>query len=427
MRRWHPWAVGLLLLLLGPELGSCPLLAQVAGSPDVQGPQPPGSELTIYIMTMGVGAEVWERFGHNAIVVEDRLHGTSSAYNYGMFSFRQENFLLRFIQGRMWYWMAGYPTEDEVPRYIQARRSVWQQELNLTPAQRVALRDALERNALDENKFYRYDYYLDNCSTRVRDAIDRVIGGSFKTQMQAPASGSYRFHTQRLNSNSIPLYTGLLLVLGHGADRPTTRWEEMFLPLKLREYLNQVSVPDSAGTLVPLVRAERTLYLSDAYPVPDAPPDWTPAFLVTGLLIGGLFGWAGRAAGRSTAARRTLLWGGTMWALVTGVAGAILAGLWAFTDHVIAARNENVLQCSIVALALALMLPLVRPQRAGVQRSARLLAILVGALSLLGLALKLLPMFNQVNGQVLALFVPINLGLTLGVLAWLAEMKRGLG
>ncbi len=55
--------------------------------------------------------------------------------------------------------------------------------------------------------------------------------------MQAPASGSYRFHTQRLNTNSIPLYTGLLLVLGHGADRPMTRWEEMFLPLKLRDYL----------------------------------------------------------------------------------------------------------------------------------------------------------------------------------------------
>ncbi|MEO8140583.1 MAG: hypothetical protein ABI742_13100, partial [Gemmatimonadota bacterium] len=140
---------------------------------------------------------------------------------------------------------------------------------------------------------------------------------------------------------------------------------------------------------------------------------------------GGLFGWAGWAAERSTAARRTLVWGGTLWALVTGVAGAILAGLWAFTDHVIAARNENVLQCSLVALALAVVLPLVQPRRAGVQRSARMLAILVGTLSLLGLALKLLPMFNQVNGQVLALFVPINLGLMLGVLAWVAELQRG--
>ena len=139
---------------------------------------PPGSELTISIMTMGAGAEVWERFGHNAIVVEDRRLGSSVAYNYGMFSFRQENFLLRFLQGRMMYWMAGISTpKASCPSTATLQRSVWQQELNLTPAQRLALRDFLEWNARKENRFYRYDYYRDNCSTRVRDAIDRVLGG----------------------------------------------------------------------------------------------------------------------------------------------------------------------------------------------------------------------------------------------------------
>lgn len=415
-------AAGLLLLL---HQGAPNLAAQLAARPRVQAIAEPGSELTISIMTMGVGAEVWERFGHNAIVVEDRRYGTSVAYNFGMFSFRQENFLLRFIQGRMWYWMAGYPTEDDIPRYIAAKRSVWQQELNLTPAQRLAMRDALERNALDENKFYRYDYYLDNCSTRVRDAIDRVLGGAFKSQMQGPASGSYRFHTQRLNTNSLPLYTGLLLALGHGADRPITRWEEMFLPLKLREYLDTVRVPDSSGALVPLVRTERALYVSDSYPVPDAPPAWGIQFLAAGLLLGGLLYGAGVAASRAQAARRALQWGGALWGVVTGVAGLILAGLWGFTDHAIAARNENVLQCSLFALALAVVLPRVSPTRPGATRSARVLALIVGGLSLLGLVIKLLPGFDQVNGQVLALFVPVNLGLVLGVLTWVSRMKKG--
>jgi hypothetical protein len=412
------------MALLWLSAGVRSLPAQVAAPPSGRPAAAPGSELTISIMTMGVGDEVWERFGHNAIVVDDRRFGTSVAYNFGMFSFRQENFLLRFIQGRMWYWMAGYPTEDDVPRYIAAQRSVWQQELNLTPAQRLAMRDALEQNALDENKFYRYDYYLDNCSTRVRDAIDRVLGGAFKAQMQGPASGSYRFHTQRLNTNNLPIYTGLLLALGHGADRPITQWEEMFLPLKLREYLDSVRVPDSTGALVPLVRAERALYLSDSHPVPDAPPGWGPGFLLAGLAIGGLLCWAGMAAEGSTGARRTLQWTGTGWALVTGVAGVILAGLWAFTDHAVAARNENVLQCSLFALALAFVLPLVSPARAAATRAARLLVLFVGGLSLLGLAIKLIPAFSQVNGQVLALFVPINLGLTLGVLAWVSRMKK---
>jgi hypothetical protein len=378
----------------------------------------PGSELTISIMTMGVGAEVWERFGHNAIVVEDRERGTGIAYNYGMFSFRQQNFLLRFLQGRMWYWMQGEEAEDELPRYRFLRRSVWVQELNLTPAERVAMRDFLEWNARRENRFYRYDYYRDNCSTRVRDALDRVLNGALHAQMSGPASGTYRFHTQRLNTNNLPLYTGLLLVLGHRADAPVTRWDEMFLPLKLREHLREAKVPDSAGTMVPLVKSERTLFQSDAFPVPDAPPEWVPGYLVVGLLIGGAMGAGGALGRRSRVARWALLGGGTLWAGITGLAGAVLAGLWAFTDHVVAARNENVLQASLFALALAAILPFALPDRPGAVRTARSLALMVGGLSALGLLLKLLPAFDQVNGQILALFVPANVGLMLGVLSW---------
>jgi Domain of unknown function (DUF4105) len=410
-------ATGIAVQLSRPHPG----LAQVAGPPSRRSTEPAGSELTISIMTMGVGAEVWERFGHNAIVVEDRSRGTSQAYNYGMFSFRQENFLLRFLQGRMMYWMAGYPTEDEVPRYVALRRSVWQQELNLTPAQRLALRDYLETNARPENRFYRYDYYRDNCSTRVRDAIDHVLGGAFHAQMSAPASGSYRFHTLRLNAHNVLLYTGLLIVLGHGADAPVTRWEEMFLPLKLRKYLREGRVPDSTGMLVPLVRSERTLFESEAFPVPEVPPRWGPGFLLAGVFLGGAFTWGGASGRRSRGARWALAVGGTVWALATGIAGVILSGLWAFTDHVVASQNENVLQASLFALALAIALPLAVQGRPMALRLARHLGVAVGGLAVLGLLLKLLPGFDQVNGQVLALFVPANVGLMLGGLSWSRE------
>ena len=395
--------------------------AQAPAARSLHPSEPPGSELSIAIMTMGVGAEVWERFGHNAIVVTDRRAGTSMAYNYGMFSFRQENFLLRFLQGRMWYWMAAFPTEDDVPRYMAAGRSVWLQELNLSPAQRARLRDDLETNARPENRFYRYDYYRDNCSTRVRDAIDRVLNGAIRAQMSGPASGSYRFHTLRLNTNNLPLYTGLDLVLGQGADVPVTRWQEMFLPLKLRDYLREVRVPDSSGALVPLVSSERALYESSKYPVPDAPPGWAAGYLVLGIALGGLFWWGGVAGRRSGGARRVLLFGGTAWALITGLAGTILVGLWGLTDHLIASRNENALQVTIFALGLAVVLPFAGAERPAATRVARALAVLVGALSLLGLLLKVLPAFDQVNGQMLALFVPANLGLMLGSLAWARE------
>ena len=407
-------------MLLAVILGTAVTLGAAAQAPTTQPPDRPtveaGSELTISVLTMGVGAEVWERFGHNAIVVEDRSRGTSVAYNYGMFSFRQENFLLKFVQGRMLYWMAGYPTADDVPRYIDRQRSVWQQELNLTPAQRLALRDFLEWNALDEHKFYRYDYYLDNCSTRVRDALDRVLGGAIERQSRMPGR-SFRFHTQRLNTHNPLLYTGLMLALGAGADQPRTRWEEMFLPLKLHEYLREIRLPDSAGGFIPLVKSERALFESTAHPVRDEPPAWGPAYLAIGIVLGGLLAWAGVRHGRSGAGRTSFVFPATTVALLLGLGGMILAGMWAFTDHVMAARNQNVLQLNDLTLALGLLLPWARPTRPGVVRAVRWLAWLVAGLSVAGVLLKLLPLWPQVNGQVLALLVPLNLGLVAGVLA----------
>jgi Domain of unknown function (DUF4105) len=400
------------LFLVALLLLPCPAVAQVSAGVTS------GADLRVYVMTMGVGAEVWERFGHNAIVIEDLRDGSSIAYNYGMFSFRQENFLLRFIQGRMLYWMAGYPADEELPRYRALHRSVWRQELNLTPAEREALRDFLQWNALDQNRYYRYDYYRDNCSTRVRDALDRILHGAIQAQMQGPASGTFRFHTQRLTTNSPLLYTGLLLAVGERADQPITRWDEMFLPLKVREYLRDVTVTDSTGARIPLVKSEDTLYLSHAYPVPDRPPGWWPFYLLLGAALGGLFWWGGRVGRRNRAARLVLLAGGTLWALLTGIVGLILAGLWGLTDHVIATSNENVLQCTVFALALAVMLPAAIRDRPWGLRAARVLVILVGGASALGLLLKLLPAFDQANGQILALTVPANLGLAAGILAW---------
>lgn len=371
-------------------------------------------------MTMGVGEEVWERFGHNAIVVEDHSQGTAIAYNYGMFSFRTENFVLRFIQGRLDYWMAAEEAEAELPKYRADRRSVYLQRLNLSPAERVELRNFLEWNVQPENTYYHYDYYRDNCSTRVRDALDRILKGRIQAQSQQPAAGNFRFHTLRLVAANPFLYLGLGLIEGQPVDRPNTRWEEMFLPLKFRDYLRDVRVTDSTGAQVPLVVREDTLYQSNAFPVPDSPPNWLLPLFLLGALLGGLFYWGG-SRGRAGAARYALLVGGSSWALLTGVAGAIMVGLWAFTDHAVAASNENVLQCSLLALALTFLLPVAMGDRPWALRGAKVVALLIAGLSLLGVVLKVLPCFSQANWPVLALFVPANLGLAAGVRAWVTS------
>ena len=160
--------VALLAALLGSQ---SPVLSQTP-APASQSAVP-GADLTVYLMTMGSGDKVWERFGHNAIRIVDASSGTDSVYNWGTFDFDQPNFLSRFLTGNTLYWMEGATIAETMAKYQYLNRSVWVQELDLTPAERAAVRDFIAWNARPENLYYRYDYYLDNCSTRVRDMIDR--------------------------------------------------------------------------------------------------------------------------------------------------------------------------------------------------------------------------------------------------------------
>jgi hypothetical protein len=382
----------------------------------------PGSELRVYLMTMGPGAEVWERFGHNAIWIDDPTAEPDTAYNYGLFDFRQENFLLRFARGEMWYWMAGFPAEAYVQTYVEDNRSVYLQELNLPPAARLELRRFLRWNERPANRFYHYDYYNDNCSTRVRDAINRVIGGAIRQQtLRMPTGNTYRFHTQRLTSNDPAIYTALLTALGQGVDRPISAWQEMFLPLAMRDHVRKVKVTLADGTKVPLVKEERTLFESTATPPPGAPPSWIQWYLLAGVAAGVLVVVLGGLARRSGFGRIGL---GTLvlsWSLVAGIAGLILAGLWGLTDHRMAYRNENLLQLN--PLSLILLGVALKGFRGSVpaRRLARTLAIWVAGISLLGALLQALPRFDQVNGEVIALALPLHLGVALG----LRRSRRG--
>jgi hypothetical protein len=372
----------------------------------------PGDALSISLVTMGVGVRVWERFGHNAILVEDRVRGTRTAYNYGLFDFRQENFILRFVQGRMWYWMQGLDADAMVRSYIRDNRSIWVQELDLSPDQRVALRDFLLWNERPENRYYRYDYYRDNCSTRVRDALDRVLGGRLRTRTDTvPTGTSYRFHTRRLTAADLPLYTALDVALGEPVDAPISAWEEMFLPMSVRDWVRQTTVPDSSGRARPLVRSERTLFLATVPEPRGRPPAWLPAYLAAGLALGALL------SVLASKARAAFAWAGGAWALAAGATGAVLTFLWAFTDHVVARQNENLFQLTLFLLPLLAVLPAATRGRAWARRPARMLAGLVAVCAVAGVVLQLLPGFDQQNGEVLALTVPINLGLGWGVIA----------
>jgi hypothetical protein len=394
-------------IMLALTLGGIPASAQTPA-------REPGSELTISLVTMGPGKYVWERFGHNAIRVTDASTGADTTYNYGMFDFGHENFFRNFASGRMDYWMEGHDANREIRSYMQANRSVWVQVLNLTPAQRVELRDFLLWNARPENRFYRYHYYYDNCSTRVRDALDRVLGGAIERATDHAASGAtFRSHSRRLTENNAFIYTGIYIGLSRPTDREITQWEEMFLPLALRERVRAITVADENGVQQPLVLSEETLFLSTDEQPPDAPPRWWPRYLALGLALGAILALAGRRRGTSRGARALFAVVGTLWSLVAGIAGVALAYLWFFTDHVTSYANENLLHFSPLSLALVILIPLAA-RGAGSGAAARRVALAVAVLSLIGFVMKVIP-GSQVNGEIIALALPTHLGLLAGI------------
>jgi len=268
----------------------------------------------------------------------------------------------------------------------------------------------VERNALEENKYYRYDYFRDNCSTRVRDALDRVVSSQIRRATDSiVTTTTYRSHSARLTADNLPLYTGILLALGHRADKPITAWEEMFLPVPMSARLRSVTIAGPGGTRVPLIRSEKTLFNATRDPERTAPPNFLPLFIALGLTLGGLIVYlvrlsdAGSRAATISAAVLT-----TLWTFLSGLLGFIVLAAWLFTQHVFMGKNENLLQFNPLSLALFLVVPFaigLGTMTRGVTR----LATAIAMLSLLGFVLQGIPGWNQPNGEILALALPLNL------------------
>jgi hypothetical protein len=321
------------------------------GKAGAQSPEADGSSLRVALITAAPGAIYWERFGHNAILIEDSISGDRRLYNFGWFDFGQENFMLNFARGRMLYLLAATDPDRDIAGYRAEGRSVWMQELDLDAAQKLALARKLALNALPENAEYRYDYYVDNCSTRVRDALDEVLGGAIKRQSLGRGRGeTYRSLSLAYARPITWLTLGIDLGLGPAADRPINFWEEAFLPLRLRDLANEIQIEDGAGALRPLVRQQRTLF---AGPLDDNVPR-TPDWFLHSLLIGFALATALRWALRSErAALRTAAAGiAAVGSSVIGVVGLGLLGLWFGTDHEIAWRNANIALFSPLSLLL---------------------------------------------------------------------------
>ncbi len=238
--------------------------------------------ITVSLITYYPGSMEYELYGHAGIKVSF-ANGQGIFYNYGIFDFNSPNFVYRFIKGETDYMVKGYSTEYMLRGYD--RRKVVEQVLNLSQEQALQAYQYLVNNALPWNATYRYNYVLDNCSTRPRDIIEMATGGTLEYPEMKDTT-TFRQMMHKYNANYSWSQFGIDIALGTGLDRPITYREQMFVPMVLMEACAGAAFIRN-GKRVPLVKS--TKILNDGSNKGDIlpPTKWwvSPICVFTVLLI----------------------------------------------------------------------------------------------------------------------------------------------
>ncbi len=369
----------------------------------------------MYLVTIGEGSAVWEKFGHNSLWFQDTAAQVDEAYNWGTFDFRTPGFAWRFVTGETQYWVDMYPDGRRmIDFYIQYDRTVVVQRLNLTPEQARAALAFARNNALDANKYYRYDYFLDNCSTRIRDLIDLATGGALKAATASTTGRrSFRSESVRLTDDLGLAQFGITAALGRPADKPITLWEDAFVPMRLRDMIRDVRVTVD-GRLQPIVAEEREFYTTKNQAEREDVPSFWLIPLVIGFFIAIDFIGVGLIGERHRAVDIAFRSEVAVWAFVSGLLGAAILFAWLFTKHTFWTANQNLLVVNPLSLWLA-PLALMSLRNPRWLRPAAIVAVLVALCSALALVLHGIPGWGQNNAAVLALAVPPNLAMAFGL------------
>lgn len=295
------------------------------------------NEADVSVITCGPWqGELYSAFGHSAFRVYDPSQGIDVAYNYGVFDFNQPNFYLNFARGFLYYQLGLYDYPDFRAHYIYHNRYVHEQVLNLTQAQKQKMYDFLQWNAEPENQQYRYDYFYNNCATKMRDVLVEVLGSSISFD------GSY-IKTDYTIRDLTDVYLqdqpwgdlGIDICLGLPMDKKASPYEYMFIPDYVESGLDHAVIKDGTVTQ-PLVKETVSVYESRAEDLPPHLPH--PLYFSCGLLLLALiisaFDWRRKKA---SAWLDVILFG------ASGLIGLLLLFLWVATDHKAAAANFNLL------------------------------------------------------------------------------------
>lgn len=286
----------------------------------------------ISVITCGPGNELYSLFGHTALRIIDSVNHTDVVYNWGGFTFDQPNFYLKFMRGKLLYYSSVDAFPEFMYEYIYEHRSVYEQELKIDSASKQNIINAVNFNMQGNNRFYKYDFLLDNCTTRVKDIVLKNIQGDTIHNRIVPAGTTSRdlIHYYLDRGGQHWTKVGIDILLGGRVDKIVSNDEAMFMP---EFFMKGLAIASDEGVYVArdatvLLKGENGDGSSGKYiPLIVLAIISVALFIVSKLNAN----WAKRLTSFADA---LLLY-------ITGLIGLLLLFMWFATDHTVCKNNIN--------------------------------------------------------------------------------------
>ena len=372
--------------------------------------------LEFKLMVIGASDEIFIWWGHAALIVDDTRFNYARVYDWGIFSYPSDSFLMDWIRDKVAYKCAVSYAQADINMYTEEDRDVVVYVLDLDSDKKQAILDYANHKVLPENCYYTYHPFKDNCATSIRDLIDLGTGGQLREAFaDAPGRFTFRQHLRRyiwFRTFADGFYSFLM---GQDLDKPLTAWEEMFLPVEIGRNIADFTYTDNSGYERNLVtRVEILNATKNRKPILDAPLSQWPLALFIATAVTVLLSLAVAYRKKNPGPGR-ILWGFSQCiaGIILGVFGTVLFFVMFFMKHDYFMNNLNLLLVNPLYLAALPLGVAVMAKRPGPEKILRIWWTFIFAADILLMASRLLPVFYQHNFTIQVMMFPVSF-----VLSW---------
>jgi len=291
--------------------------------------------LRISLLTCGPGEELYSTFGHSAVRVTDSISNEDIVYNYGTFNFDEPGFYTKFVRGKLMYYLSTQDFISFKQDYEQEKRSMVEQVLNLSYSEKNKMAKLLMQNLMGTNKFYKYDFFFDNCTTRLRDLLEKSADSSVRYAAILNRPTTFRQHIfEYMDLNNFQwTKLGMDLLLGAKTDVAMSNREAMFLPDYLLKGFDSAAIGGR-----PVLRSKNILI--DIAGVKEQSNFFvTPLFIFNLLFIAIVL----LSISKNNFIQRLLYGFDGFLFFMAGFCGVLILFMWFGTDHIVCRNNYNLL------------------------------------------------------------------------------------